>query len=458
MKPNHLEEQQKRWNTLVERGKAAGRKKDLKESGAYFEAAYRVSRSFAKKHPIRRDSAYFLAYSKFVEEDKKRAEVLFNEFLDHPLINEAEKTKIAGAWSLLGSIHYEGDQERAAECFAKAIELQKALGLASFENELMLGTIKMLEHKYAEAIPLLEMAYNVQEHSNIESAQKLCVQLAFAHKELGDTAGEMKWQKANLKMRDLKTAFTTEKNELIINTEVPDGWSNDSLSHFFEGSRQNELATFVKKPDEYKELRKINDRFMENRKNLILSIIPTINERYKDVAFENIELEPEEWLEAFFYLRTHASFAGAARLGLSAQMPEMYMLLRGCIENAIYGFYVWKKSELKTIWLKRNDSEADKEAMKEKFTVSKIKRTLGEVDSNLRDEIMQMYEETIDQGAHPNVKAFVDHAVQKNVDGALSLAVSILNPDQLDSALANLTKTGELVLRVFKAMYPNLID
>ena len=322
----------------------------------------------------------------------------------------------------------------------------------------MLGTIKMLEHKYAEAIPLLEMAYNVQEHSNIESAQKLCVQLAFAHKELGDTAGEMKWQKANLKMRDLKTAFTTEKNELIINTEVPDGWSNDSLSHFFEGSRQNELATFVKKPDEYKELRKINDRFMENRKNLILSIIPTINERYKDVAFENIELEPEEWLEAFFYLRTHASFAGAARLGLSAQMPEMYMLLRGCIENAIYGFYVWKKSELKTIWLKRNDSEADKEAMKEKFTVSKIKRTLGEVDSNLRDEIMQMYEETIDQGAHPNVKAFVDHAVQKNVDGALSLAVSILNPDQLDSALANLTKTGELVLRVFKAMYPNLID
>ena len=134
------------------------------------------------------------------------------------------------------------------------------------------------------------------------------------------------------------------------------------------------------------------------------------------------------------------------------------MLLRGCIENAIYGFYVWKKPELKTIWLKRNDSAANKEAVKDKFTVSKIMKTLGTADSGLRDEIAQMYDETIDQGAHPNVKAFLAHGVQKNEDGALSLAVNILNPGELNSSLENLAKTGDLVLKVFKAMYPVLID
>ena len=186
--------------------------------------------------------------------------------------------------------------------------------------------------------------------------------------------------------------------------------------------------------------------------------MPAINQQYEDFDFEKIELKPEEWLEAFFFLRTHASFSGAARMALSAQIPEMYMLLRGCIENAIYGFYVWKKPELKTIWLKRNDSAANKEAVKDKFTVSKIMKTLGTADSGLRDEIAQMYDETIDQGAHPNVKAFLAHGVQKNEDGALSLAVNILNPGELNSSLENLAKTGDLVLKVFKAMYPVLID
>lgn len=443
---------------MVTRGKQAGSRKDLKGASEYFEAAYKVSRSFSKKDVLRRDSAYYLAYAKFIEEDKTRAAALFQEFLDHPLISEADGIKVASALSLIGTIHYGSDNAKAAEYFEKALEIQRRLGLSTFENETMLGTIKTLEHKHAEAIPHYEAAFDKQKHRDVDSAQNLSVQLAYAHKELGDKDGEMQWQKANLKMREKKTAFTTEKQPITINTEVPDGWAKDGLSHFLEGSRQNELATFFQRRAEYEQLKKINDRFLDNRTNLILTMMPTINERYKDINFENIELEPEEWLEAFFYLRTHASFAGAARLALSAQLPEMYMLLRGCIENAIYGIYVWKKPELKSVWLNRNASEADKQAMKDQFTINKIKKVLSLVNENLGDEIIQMYEETIDQGAHPNVKAFVDHAVQKNEDGALSLAVSILNPGQLDSALTNVAKTGVLVLRVFETMYPKLID
>lgn len=458
MKPSHLEKQRNRWNTLIERGKAAGRNKDLKSVGEYFETAYKVSRAFAKKDAIRRDSAYFLAYVKFESQKNQEACALFEEFLAHPLIDEADKMKVAGALSVLGTINYDTDTAKAAQNLEKAIKLQMQLGIETLENEIMLGAIRMIEHKYAEAITLLEPAYQKVRDSDRECAKRICLQLAFAHKELGDNAGEMKWQKANLLMSDLKTSHMSEKNPLIIRTEVPEGWGKDSLSHFVESSRQNELATFQQMEAQYLKLRAINDRFMENRKSFVLSMIPAINQQYEDFDFEKIELKPEEWLEAFFFLRTHASFSGAARMALSAQIPEMYMLLRGCIENAIYGFYVWKKPELKTIWLKRNDSAANKEAVKDKFTVSKIMKTLGTADSGLRDEIAQMYDETIDQGAHPNVKAFLAHGVQKNEDGALSLAVNILNPGELNSSLENLAKTGDLVLKVFKAMYPVLID
>lgn len=458
MKQPHLEKQRERWDTLIRRGREAGRNKDLKGASAYFDAAYGVSRSFPKKDQIRRQSAYFLGYAKFVENDRTRAAGLFQEFLDHPTIEEAEEKEVAGALTILGTIYYGIDNAKAAVFFERGLEIQRRLGLSTLESETMLGSIKILEHEYRQAITYYEPAYEKQKTRDPASAQQLTVQLAFAHRELGDTDGETKWQKANLNLRDLETAFTSERTVLKISPDMPDRWARDSLSHFLEVSRQNELATFTQRKSEYDVLKTLNERFIGNRKNLILTIMPIINKDFNDSDFKDIELKPEDWLEAYFYLRAHAAFNGAVRLALSAQMPEMYMLLRGCIENAIYAFYVWKKPETKIVWLSRNDNEASRQAVRDEFTITKIKKALGSVDADLRDGIMQMYDETIDQGAHPNVQAFIDNAVQKNENGALSLSISILNHELLDSALNNLAKAGELVLKVFKAMYPSIID
>jgi len=47
---------------------------------------------------------------------------------------------------------------------------------------------------------------------------------------------------------------------------------------------------------------------------------------------------------------------------------------------------------------------------------------------------------------------------QKNQDGALSLAVALLNRDQQDDLLEDTIATGDLIFRLFRAMYPDLIE
>lgn len=458
MKKPFLEQQRERWESLIAKGKSAGREKDLTAVIDYFEAAYKVSRHFSKKDRIRQQSAYYLGYAKFSTNDKTGAISYLNEFLSHPESAQGSEKEVADVHTELGACYYGSDNEKAAEHFEIALEIKRKLSLSTLEVDTMLGAIKLLKNDYVGAIPLYESAYNIQKTEDKEAAQQLAVQLAYSHKELGDKSGETKWQKENLKWRIPKTSFSSEEAEIKIREDVPQGWGKDSLSHFLEVSQQNELSTFVKLNDKYGKLQKINDRFLENRRNLVLAITPTILERYDDIDFEQINLEPKDWLEIFFYLRTQAAFGGASKLALSAQIPEMYMLLRGTIENAMYGFYVWKKPDKKEVWLARHDSPQAKTTAKNEFTVSNMYLAIAAVDNTLRDDVWKLYNETIDMGAHPNVKTFIDHAVQKNEDGALSLAVNTLNPGQLDKALDDVSATGELVFRLFKAMYPEIID
>jgi len=424
----------------------------------YFEAAYKVSRGFPKSHQIRRQSAYYLGYAKFVSSEKTGAITYLDEYLNHPESAGEDEKEIADVQMQLGHCYWGSDNDKASEHFEKALATKQKLGLPTVEVDTMLGSIKMLKKDYSGAIPFYESAYKTQKEEDSEAAQTLAVQLAYAHKELGDSTGETKWQKENLKWRTPKTSFLPEGFELKIRQDVPQGWGTDALSHFLEVSQQSELATFQEKSYKYKRLQDINNRFLQNRQNLVLSIMPTILEHYDDVEFDDLKLEHKDWLVLFFYLRTQAAFVGAAKLALSAQIPETYMLLRGVLENAMYGFYVCKNPSAKEVWLAREDSPQAKALAKNTFTVSNNYSAIASVDSALKDDVYRLYNDTIDRGAHPNVKTFIDNAVQKNQDGALSLAVTFLNRDQQDDLLEDTIATGDLVFRLFKAMYPDLID
>src|SRR5712691_11655393 len=99
---------------------------------------------------------------------------------------------------------------------------------------------------------------------------------------------------------------------MSVSYKVPADWGQDALSEFIETARQNTLATFANLRPQYNRLREIH----------LL---------YHDLV-NNLHNTPD-WFSAFFVMRAHASYLGSVRLALSGQVPETYIVLRGCLEN-----------------------------------------------------------------------------------------------------------------------------
>ena len=90
---------------------------------------------------------------------------------------------------------------------------------------------------------------------------------------------------------------------------------------------------------------------------IVHNLKPWFN-RIKDIhlVFQNIANNldsSKDWFSALFLYRSHAALLGGVRLALSGQVPEAYMVLRGCLENALYGLYISRNSESVVTWLNR---------------------------------------------------------------------------------------------------------
>jgi len=120
----------------------------------------------------------------------------------------------------------------------------------------------------------------------------------------------------------------------------------DKLSAFIDGARRNTFATFANLRGIYTLLEEINEAFFKFNENL---------------------LNPSDPFAAFFSLKAHSSYLGSVRLSTSGQLPEAYMVLRGCLENSLYGFYFHRKPESGKTWLRRHEDEESRRRVRDEF-------------------------------------------------------------------------------------------
>jgi hypothetical protein len=114
-----------------------------------------------------------------------------------------------------------------------------------------------------------------------------------------------------------------------------------------------------------------------------------------------------DWFPGFFVLRAHSCFLAAARSTLSGQVSETYLLLRGCLENALYGFHMASRPELREVWLRRHDDAEAMRAVKNQFQIGTIMRVVEAADREAAQVTQTLYDRTIDFGAHPNERALM---------------------------------------------------
>ena len=223
---------------------------------------------------------------------------------------------------------------------------------------------------------------------------------------------------------------------------TPDGWGKDSLSEFIESAHHNTLATFANLKPEFTHLKAINDAFIKITENLS---------------------NTDSLMPAFFLLRSHASYLGAVRLLLSGQVPETYMILRGCLESSLYALHISRVSDADLIWLQRHNDEESLKECKENFRIANVFGTLENENRELNQITKKLYGTTIDYGGHPNEASLTSIMRRSEDELKINYTVPYLidyrkNPATFALGLKSNARIGVCALMIFKLIFRERFD
>jgi len=224
-----------------------------------------------------------------------------------------------------------------------------------------------------------------------------------------------------------------------LDKNVPPKWGKDSLSEFIDMARNNTFATFANLPDQYNILKNIHDIYTLVKNNL----------------------HKTDWFVNFFILKAHSAYLGGVRLAVSGQCAEAYMVLRGCLESAIYGLYLSRHIESQEVWLNRHKDEKSLKLVKDEFKMINLFKELEVVDPKIHKTTRLLYDRTIDYGAHPNELALTSLLKITEEEDKIKLDLYCLaggNTQAFQLAMKTTTQVGLCALYIFKNIYRERFD
>jgi hypothetical protein len=167
-----------------------------------------------------------------------------------------------------------------------------------------------------------------------------------------------------------------------------------------------------------------------------------------------------DFIASFFLVRSHSAYLAGVRLALSGQVPEAYMVLRGSIESALYGFYVARKPSVCEVWLRRDEDDAAKKKVIREFKVSNLFQVLELEDNKLKEIARLLYERTIDYGGHPNQQALLSVMKQQSKEAVTTFqsAYMIGNEPALKLCLKSCAQIGTCALSIMYLVFRERFD
>jgi hypothetical protein len=113
----------------------------------------------------------------------------------------------------------------------------------------------------------------------------------------------------------------------------------------------------------------------------------------------------------------HAAFRAAAQFAMEGRTCEAMVLIRSCLEHAIYGIHFHRHPELIEIWAHRGDGEKERKAVKKAFQLKEMLDGLLAMNNAIGDRCRKLYDVSIDMGAHPNEVGFFGRLGMSSVPG-----------------------------------------
>jgi len=216
----------------------------------------------------------------------------------------------------------------------------------------------------------------------------------------------------------------------------PPGWGQDPLSEFFDVARRNLFATFDTLRPEYMRLSEIDRAFRS--------------------FLDKLDNTPEV-VPTFLLLRAHAAYLAAVRLGVAGETVESYMVQRGCIEAALYALFMANHPERQRIWRERDQGEPQRKRARNTFKPKPMLDAVREKAPRVHRAAAELYEWTIEQGAHPNPGAIFSNLKIQKTESHYLFDLAYLVPDGtvLRSCLRATMQVGICALNIFGVIFPD---
>jgi len=214
-------------------------------------------------------------------------------------------------------------------------------------------------------------------------------------------------------------------------------WGADPLSEHIEIIFNNARAASYKYRREYKALLGVHDLFS--------SVVHNFSDPMPNIA-------------PLFIARSHAAFIAGVTHGLGGHTPDCYILLRGCIENSLYSFYLHKHPDLVTVWINRHDGNEQRRECRKSFQMSTIMKSLEETDPRAHKYVSKLYDRTIDCGAHPNMMSVFTMMKKGEKPSSFDFSITTTDKIVLRTCLKDAVHTGLSALTLYCVAYADQFD
>ncbi len=219
--------------------------------------------------------------------------------------------------------------------------------------------------------------------------------------------------------------------------------------------------------------------FKHFSKTPLVVAIKEVNDIF--LCFSNINFNSSDIMLPNFLTRCHSAYLGAIRLATSGEVVEACMVSRGCLENALYALHIYEDSEYVYIdneekiikdgninnyrkvknrlilWLDRSKSSDAKNKVRNVFSNSNVQKTLKAKDKNLGQVVSELYDHTIDYGAHPNLGSVAStcHFEQSGAEDQY-----LISPDHpiFLVSVQKVVEVGICSLLIFRLIFEKYVD
>jgi len=224
--------------------------------------------------------------------------------------------------------------------------------------------------------------------------------------------------------------------------QIPEEWGDDPLSEHIAVACNKARVSFVQRPSQYK-------------------LTHDVDAVYRDVLGRAEELSnTEAWMAPLFIHGSHASFLASVQLALAGQLPQSFMVQRGTLEYALYGFYLAADEKRQETWLNRHKSAEHLKAVKQEFRPSTFLSLVTKCDSKIGVRCKELYELAIDHGAHPNSRGVIQVLTEERTESTRRIGADYFSHEHpfFENCLRCTVGIGITSMRVFGLLWPEQFE